>query len=1083
MKTGFAASIAKGFINSKLTVILMIVFLSIGAYSTWLIPREEEPQINLPSADIFVQYPGASADEVDSRIVEPLQTILTNIQGVEYVYATALPEKAVVSVLFYVGEDEERSLVKLFTELDKHMDELPSGVSPPLIKSRTIDDVPILNLTLWSSFYSDYELKRVAQEMESEIKQVTDVAHTEILGGRSRAVRIMINKERMRHHELDALTIAQQLQSANWQLESGSFNKGDTEYLVRTGLFLNSVEDVKNLVVGVVNGQPVYLHQVAEIKDGPEESNQYVRFGLGQHFLRGKGNMAGGSSKSKTDVEAGPGDAFPPADFSAVTLAISKRPGADAMRVADRILEKVEFLKTNLIPSEIEVTVSRNYGETASRKVNELLFHLFGAILAVSFLVWLSLGWRGALVVFLSVPVTFALTLFIYYLFGYTLNRITLFALVFVTGIVVDDSIIIAENIHRHFKIGDMPFLKAALKAIDEVGNPTILATFIVVASILPMAFVRGLMGPYMSPMPIGASMAMLFSLIIALTITPWLSYYLLRVDHKVGEKRYALKETKIYKFYLAVLGPFLESKRKRFAFLGLMTLVLIASGLLVYFKMVALKMLPFDDKNEFQVVIDMPEGTTLERTAAVTADIAAYIRQQPEVVNYQTYAGTHSPITFNGLVRHYDLRRGSNVADIQVNLIDKTERSRQSHDIAKRMRPEIQAIAERHHANVKVVEIPPGPPVLSTLVAEIYGPDLETQYDVARQVKQIFEETEGVVDVDWMVEEPQPKYLFEVNKEKAMLAGISTQQVAQTLTLALKGRSVGRLYEENEKKPLPIQMQLSERNRSGLEELKNISIQSAAGVPVSLGDIVEVRKEVQGKNIYRKNLKRVIYVTGDVSGKLESPVYEIMDMEKRLKNIQLPEGYNLDEYFTKQPFLDENYALKWDGEWHITYEVFRDLGAAFAVALIVIYLLIVGWFQDLTVPLVMLIAVPLSLIGILLGHWMMGAFFSATSMIGMIALAGIMVRNSVLLIDFINLRLAEGAGLKDAVLESAAVRTTPILLTAGTVVLGAFVILFDPIFQGLAISLMGGSIVSTALTLLIVPMVYYMMKRKKLEG
>ncbi|WP_372775789.1 efflux RND transporter permease subunit [Mangrovibacterium sp.] len=1059
MKTGFAGGIAKLFINSKLTPLLMIAFLAIGMYSSYLTPREEEPQIDVPIADIFFRYPGASPKEIESRVMQPLEKVVANIPGVEYVYSTSMPGQAMLIVQFYVGEDVERSLVKMYNEIMKHMDQMPKGTSLPLVKTRSIDDVPVLGLTLWSENYDDYQLKRMAQELNNEIEQVTDVSETKVIGGRSREIRVVLNNEQMAAAHVDALMIAQQIQLANSQFQSGAYNKNDVEYLVETGDFLKTTEDVENLVVGVYNGSPVYLKQVAQILDGPEEPAQYVEFGFAK------------VDKSKADF---------PGEYPAVTISVAKRRGADAMRVSDEILKKLDLLKKDLIPEDVQVTVTRNYGETASHKVSELLMHLAGAIISVTFVVMLAMGWRGGLVVFLSVPVTFALTMFSYYFLDYTLNRITLFALVFVTGIVVDDSIIIAENMHRHFKMKKLPFIQAALRSIDEVGNPTILATFTVIAAVLPMVFVSGLMGPYMSPMPIGASIAMIFSLLVALTITPYLAYRLLKHDKSGGEKEFRMEDSMIYKMYSKTISPMLESSWKRWTFIGSVTVLLVASMTLVYFKLVAVKMLPFDNKNEFQVIVDMPEGTTLERTAAVTKELAAYIANQENVLNYQSYVGTASPMNFNGLVRHYDLRQGSNVADIQVNLTDKGDRKLQSHDIAKALRPGLQAIAVNYNANVKVVEVPPGPPVLSTLVAEVYGPDYNTQMDIAEQVKGVFAETADVVDIDWHMEDDQVEYKFNVLKEKAALMGISTQQITQSLQMALGGSEVAQLYQEKEYQQIGIKLRMDEKDRSGLNELKKINIMSQTGQIVALGDVVEIDQTFQDKSIYRKNQRQVVYVTADVAGKLESPVYAILNMSEKLGDIKLPEGYTLTEEYNKQPFSQDNYSLKWDGEWQITYEVFRDLGTAFAVVLIVIYLLIIGWFQNFKVPFVMMISIPLSLVGILIGHWMMGAFFTATSMIGLIALAGIMVRNAILLIDFINLRLADGIPLKEAVIEAGAVRTTPILLTAGTVVIGAVVILFDPIFQGLAISLMGGSIASTFLTLVIVPLIYYMTEKKK---
>ena len=1060
MKEGLAGKIAKAFIGSKLTVLLMIVFMVIGVYSSFLIPREEEPQIDVPMADIFVGYPGASPTEVESRVTKPLEKLISNIKGVEYVYSTSMEEQGMVIVQFYVGEDIERSFVKLQNEINKHMDEMPQGVTFPLIKTRAIDDVPMLGLTLWSESYDDYQLKQIAQELTDEIEKVNDVSATQRIGGRNRQLRVVLDKDKLAESGLDFLTVAQMIKANNQQISGGTFDKNDTEFMVTTGKFLETATDVENLVVGVQQNRPIYLKQIASIQDGPEIPKEYVSLGFGQ-----------GSEQRETYKS----------EYPAVTISIAKRKGADAMNISDIILEKVDHLKKNLIPDDVHVEVTRNYGETASHKVSELLMHLIGAIIAVTFVVMLAMGWRGGLVVFLSVPITFALTLLSYYLLDYTLNRITLFALVFVTGIVVDDSIIIAENMHRHFKMKRLPFKQAALYAINEVGNPTILATFTVIASVLPMAFVSGLMGPYMSPMPIGASIAMLLSLFVALTITPYLGYIFLREKDKKGKEKVEkpLEETFIYRMYHKFENPLIENKKKRWLFLGITFLLLLGSIGMFFTKSVAVKMLPFDNKNEFQVVIDMPEGTTLERTGVVAKEIAQYLNTRPEVVNYQSYVGTSAPITFNGLVRHYDMRGGSNMADIQVNLLDKGDRSAQSHEIASLLRPEIQRIGNKYNANVKIVEVPPGPPVLSTIVGEIYGPDYDTQMDIADQVQQILKNTLDVVDVDWMVEADQVEYQFIIDKEKAMLYGVAPQQIAHTMNMALSERAVTNLYDENASVQIGLILALEEKEKSTIQDIAQLKVKSQQGNMVPIADLVAIEQTTRAKSIYRKNQKRVVYVLADMAGDLESPVYAILGMTDKLKAMNLPKGYSIDELYIKQPDFEDNYTVKWDGEWQITLEVFRDLGLAFLGVIFIIYILIVGWFQNFKAPVVMMVAIPLSLIGIVLGHWMLDAFFTATSFIGMIALAGIMVRNSVLLIDFINLRLAEGIPLKLAVIEAGAVRTTPILLTAGTVVIGAFVILFDPIFQGLAISLMGGTIVSTVLTLLVVPLVYYMIERK----
>ncbi|MCH3986176.1 MAG: efflux RND transporter permease subunit, partial [Prevotella sp.] len=807
---------------------------------------------------------------------------------------------------------------------------------------------------------------------------------------------------------------------------------------------------------------------VAKVTDGPENPRQYVSFSYGAADAKEKAKM--------------------PDDYSAVTVSIAKKKGADAMKLAEAAITKVKHLKENVITNDIHVTITRNYGATASQKVSELLLHLIIAIIAVTLFVMLAMGWRGGLVVFMSVPITFALTLFAYYFLGYTLNRITLFALVFVTGIVVDDSIVIAENMHRHFKMQNLPPLQAAIFAINEVGNPTILATLTVIAAVLPMAFVSGMMGPYMSPMPIGAAIAMTFSLLIALTLTPYFGYHFLRFKEKKQDNANKkdptaeLHETKIYKTYTRVIGPLLQSRKRRWAFMLSLTVILLATFMLFFTKSVPVKMLPFDNKNEFQVIIDMPEGTSLERTAAVAKELGTYISQNDKVTDYQTYTGTSSPINFNGLIRHYDLRSGDNVADIQVNLVDKKKRREQSHDIAKAMRPGLQAIGKKYHANVKVVEVPPGPPVMSTIVAEIYGPDDHQQRNVARQVKMLLSHTANVADVDWSVEADQTEYKFVVDKDKAMRLGIPESEILQEIRSALSGMTVGDLHRPSSIDPIGIVLQLPEKDRSDLTDLLNLKVINPQGLAVPIGDLVKVTKGLKDKSISRKDQKRVVYVTADVAGKLESPIYAMTAVSKKLSKIKLPEGYHLHEDYTGRPANEDNFTLKWDGEWKITYDVFRDLGIAFLFVLIIIYVLIVAWFQNFITPLVQLSAIPLSLIGIILGHWIMGAYFSAPSMIGFIALAGIMVRNSILLIDFIDLRLKKGVPLRQAIVESGAVRTTPILLTAGGVVIGAIVILFDPIFQGLAISLIGGTITSTILTLIVVPLLYFKMLKNKVK-
>lgn len=1066
MQEGISGKIAHFFIHSKLTVLLMVALMIIGVYSSFLIPREEEPQIIVPMADVMVGYPGANPTEVESRVVKPLEKIISNIKGVEHVHSMAMNGMAVMVVQFYVGEDTERSYVKLYDEIMKYGDLFPETVYEPVVKTRSIDDVPMLGLTLWSKSYDDFQLLQLAEEVTSEIEKVKDVSVTKQIGGRPRELRIVVDKDKMAENGVDVLSIMQMVKASNISSQSGRFVKSDEEFLLTTGQFLSSAKDVEGIVVGVNGQMPVYLYQVAEVLDGPSKPKDYVGFGYGK---------------------ANESYAENPSSYPAVTISVAKVKGADAMKVSDKILKRIADLRLTLIPDDVQVEVTRNYGETASHKVGELLLHLLVAIVAVTILVMMAMGWRGGLVVFLSVPLTFALTLFSYYMLGYTLNRITLFALVFVVGIVVDDSIIIAENMHRHFKAKRLPFAQAAIYAINEVGNPTILATFTVIAAILPMAFVSGMMGPYMSPMPIGASIAMMLSLFVALTVTPYLGYHFLREKKKKGLEvsdgdEHEHENGWIHRIYNKIEKPFLDSSGKRWIMLGATVVLLLGSMGMFFTKSVVVKMLPFDNKNEFQVVIDMPEGTTLERTAAVANEIAQFLSTVPEVLDYQTYAGTSAPITFNGLVRHYDLRGGSNMADIQVNLLQKKDRSDDSHTIATRVRPEVQRIAARYNANVKIVEVPPGPPVLSTLVAEVYGPDYSEQIKVANQVKEILENTQDVVDVDWYVEAGQTEYSLHVDREKAMMYGIVPQQVVGNLTYLIGNHSFSTLYDEKSNNPIDIVFALEDKDQAGLQDVKDLKIRGMQGQMVSVDDLVQVEKDTLNATIYRKDQKRVVYVLADMAGALESPAYAILGMTEKLQAMKLPAGYQVSELYMNQPEDESDFTIKWDGEWQITLEVFRDLGGAFVVVIIVIYMLIVGWFQNFKTPIVMMLAIPLSLIGIVLGHWLLGAFFTATSFIGMIALAGVMVRNSVLLIDFIEIRLKEGVDLKTAIIEAGAVRTTPILLTTGAVVIGASIILFDPIFQGLAISLVAGAIVSTMLTLVVVPLIYYMTERSKWE-
>jgi multidrug efflux pump subunit AcrB len=1053
---GIAGRIASAFIDSRLTPLIVIASILLGVGAVVLLPREEEPQIIVPMIDVFVRMPGASAKEVEERVTNPMERLLWEIPGVEYIYSTSAPGESMAIVRFRVGEDEEKSIVRLNQKMFANFDLIPPGASPPLIKPRSIDDVPILALTLSSDRYDHYALRRIAAQIRDQIKTIPDVSEVNIIGGRRRQVRVVLDPARMAARGVAPATLVPMLASANRQLLSGSFASGNREFLVETGGFLRTAEEVGQVVVGTYGQHPVYLRDVAQIVDGPEEAADYVLFGVGP-AARGK-NVA-------------------PAP--AVTLSIAKRKGTNAIVIADRVIEKVGEIQGRTIPDGVALTVTRNYGKTAEEKSNELLLHMLIAIVSVSVLIWFTLGLRESGVVATAIPVTLALTLAVFYLTGYTLNRVTLFALIFSIGILVDDAIVVVENIVRHYRLPEnrgRPVTAIAAEAVDEVGNPTILATFAVIAAILPMAFVRGLMGPYMRPIPVGATAAMLFSLLVAFIVTPWASVRLLSQE---GEAKHG-GEGWTTRYYRRAMDRLLHVRVWRYGFLLAVVLLLLGALSLFAFKVVKVKMLPFDNKSEFQVVIDMPEGSTLEETAAVTREIGAVVAAVPEVRNYQMYVGTSSPYNFNGLVRHYFLRRGPNQADIQVNLVPKEDRKDQSHEIAKRVRPLIDAVAVKHGARIKVAEVPPGPPVLATLVAEIYGPDYRGQIAVARQVREIFEKAEGVVDVDWYVEDDQPKVRFAVDQEKAALNGVSVEQVDATLRLAVGGTEVGLLHQPREQEDVPILLRLPPAERSRVETLRQIRVAGRQGSLIPLGELVRVEEETAEKSIYHKNLMPVVYVTADVAGKVESPVYAILNLNKELDKLTMPGGYRLARYVASQPFTEEKFSMKWDGEWHITYEVFRDLGLAFAAVLVLIYILVVGWFQSFRTPVTIMAAIPFSLVGIIPAHGLMGAFFTATSMIGFIAGAGIVVRNSIILVDFVELRLKQGMPLDQAVIDAGAVRFRPMMLTAAAVIVGASVILFDPIFQGLAISLMAGEVASLFLSRMTVPILFFLSESRK---
>jgi multidrug efflux pump subunit AcrB len=1061
--TGFADGLARAFINSKLTPLGIIASLLLGFLAITLLPREEEPQIKVPMIDVLVTMPGATPKDIEQRLTIPMEKLLYELPGVEYIYSTSMAGQSLLVVRFYVGENLETSIVRLNQKLATNFDRIPHSVRQPIIKPHIIDDVPIMALTFHGKKYDHYTLRRMAAQVDDAIKNINEVAETKIIGGTKRVVTIHFDPLLLESRNLSLTDIAPKIQAANSQSYSGSLKSLNQEILLQTGTFMQSAEEIKRIVVGVYGGQPIYLYEVAEVIDGPEEPADYVLYG---------------DKQSEWQEEA------------AVTLTIAKRPGANAVSVVRDVMTKVNDLKGSLIPIDLEISVTRDYGATASDKSNELLLHMGIAVFGVALLILFFLGWRESLVVMLAIPSTLALTLLVFYLYGYTLNRITLFALIFSIGILVDDAIVVVENIVRHLRLPenkDKSKTSIAIQAVAEVGNPTILATWAVIAAILPMAFVGGLMGPYMRPIPIGSSAAMLFSLIIAFTVTPWAATHILKRGNSLtahdGEAK--APDDWFTRIYHKIMDPLLAHAGWRMLFFATITALLLGVCSMVYFGLVKVKMLPFDNKSEFQVILNMPEGSTLEQTARVAKEMAETIRQDPTVTDYQIYAGTAAPYNFNGLVRHYFMRQGPTVADIQVNLLPKDKRSLQSHDIATRIRPPLAAIAAKFGATVTVAEVPPGPPVLQTLVAEIYGPTDAARLNLATEVKNIFSTATGVVDVDWFREDDRRRKVFTVDKEKAAINGISEKQITRAIEIAVQGYSLDLYHQPSDKESVEIILELPPEYRARVESILNISLRSEMNPSaplVPLRELIIVSEEKVEQPIYRKNLKPVIYVTGDVADMVESPVYAIFEMNKKLAEL---DGRNFGGrkdnvkiYNLNQPFTENEPAMKWDGEWHITIEVFRDLGLAFCVVMILIYMLMVGWFKNYITPLVVMAAIPFSLIGILPAHWGFEAFFTATSMIGFMAGAGIVVRNSIILVDFIELRLRQGEPLAKAVVDAGAIRFRPMLLTALAVVIGASVILADPIFQGLAISLMFGEIASLLISRMAVPVLYYVVKK-----
>ncbi|MCG3168579.1 MAG: Multidrug export protein AcrF [Pseudomonadales bacterium] len=1060
-RLGVSGRIARAFQSSEITPLLALFGFLLGLFAVLVTPREEEPQIDVTFANVFIPYPGASATEVESLVTTPAERIVSEIDGVEYVYSASSPGMAVLTVRFYVGEPRTEAIVRLYNAFFSNQDWLPanSGVGMPLIKPMGIDDVPIFAATLWSPdprIAAD-DLLRIARAIEPELQRVPGTRDIETIGGLERAVRVEFDSERLAAYGLVLDDLRRALSVANAAAEAGSIVDEGRAMLVQAGTFLMTPEEIADVVIGVDDGVPVLLRDVARVNAGSGRPRRYVSFGVGVGVGVGEALAAG-------------------AHVPAVTLSIAKKPGENAVEVAAALHERLRQLRGVRIPDEVRVTVTRDYGATAADKAQTLIRKLIFATLSVIVLVLFALGRREALVVGAAVIVTLAITLFASWAWGFTLNRVSLFALIFSIGILVDDAIVVVENIHRHMQLGRLPLCGAIPVAVDEVGGPTILATFTVIAALLPMAFVSGLMGPYMRPIPINASTGMLISLAVAFVFTPWLYRRLFLRAAPAHAHSPVAGDDALHRLFARIMHPLLggaAGRRNRWLLLGGLLLAIALSLSLVGVRAVVMKMLPFDNKSEFQVLLDMPEGTPLETTERVLQDLSVVLRRVPEVTHYQIYAGDSAPITFNGLVRQYYLRADSWQGDIQVNLLNKHERERKSHQIAASVRAELAAIGARHGASVRVVEVPPGPPVLSPLVAEVYGPDQASRIAAARAVRAAFEATPEVVDIDDSVEAAQAKFVVAVDRARAARLGVAQTDVARAIATAVGGESMSYLHDANAAAPVPVRVELSDAAKARVESLLALRVRSQGGALVPLSEIVAVRKTVREQTILHKNLLPVVYVTGDVAGATDSPMYGMRAIAAALAETPVA-GTILAQFYTQQPQETWAPGLKWDGEWQVTFETFRDMGAAYAVGLVLIYLLVVAQFRSYGVPLIIMAPIPLTIVGIMPGHALMGQQFSAPSMIGMIALAGIIVRNSILLVDFIQQEVASGKSLEEATIAAAAVRARPIALTAVAAMMGGLFILDDPIFGGLAVSLIFGLFVSTLLTLIVIPVVYY---------
>jgi len=1065
---GLLGRVTATFVRSKLVPLIILASLFLGVFAIVKTPSEEEPQIIVPMIDVMVSMPGATPREIEARVAGPMEKLLWEIPGVEYVYTTSSDGRCLAVVRFLVGQDVEKSVVKTYAKLYQHLDWIPPGCSEPILKPRSIDDVPVLALTFHGEGWDGRTLRQVAAEAAETARTVPGVSEVTLIGGRRRGLTVEVDPERLRNLNLDILDVGDALRAQNQAAVGGALTREGASVNVRLDSFLRTAADVSRVVLAVRDGRPVYLADVARVSDGFDEPSDYVLF-------------TPGPAAAAKGIRETPGRVFP-----AVTLSLAKRAGVNADALCREVLRRVEALRGWIIPDDVRMTVVRDYGETARHKSNELLEHLLIAALSVGAIVAVFLGLRAGFVVMVAVPVTLAVTLATYWLMGYTLNRVTLFALIFCIGILVDDPIVDVENIVRRARLPESrgrPFAEVIVDAVNEVRAPLVLATFTVIAAIMPMAFVGGLMGPYMRPMPIGASVAMLLSMAVAFAVTPWTSFHVL--DRDAGHK--GEEGGRLTHLYTALMTRLLERPAWRWSFLGLVVLLLVAALSLFPLRGVLVKMLPFDNKAEFELVLDMPEGTALENTVAACQEMGAVLLRQPEVTDFQVYAGTSAPFSFNGLVRHYYLRGGPDQAEIQVNLLPRGEREASSHEIAGRVRRELAEAAARTGARLKVVEVPPGPPVLQTLVAEIYGPDPEGRLRLAEQVKSVMAATPSVVDVDWYVTGPRAERRIVVDTDKALLSGVEPERARRAVAAAVGGEEVGLLHDDSAREDVPIIVRLPLSRRITGADLASIPLRGEGGRPVSLGQVARVDERVVPPAIYHKNLRPVVYVTADMAGAEESPVYGMLRVDAALDELaaggkgvwQAPGRTDpLTRVYAGEPAPGDRWSLTWDGEWQITYEVFRDMGLAFAVVLVLIAILVVGWFRSYTTPIAIMSPIPLSLIGIVPAHALAGAFFTATSMIGFIAGAGIVVRNSIILVDFIELRRSHGESLHDAVIEAGTVRFRPMLLTALSVVAGAFVILFDPIFQGLAISLLAGEVAATLFSRMVVPLLYYLDQR-----